>query len=107
LELRRKTWNDELRDLYRPHNIFRIVKCRTIRRAGYVARIGKTRNEQRILLGKRLEKRRCGKLKRRRQDEIKVGIRTTGCEMGSARNWLRIVSIDRLDNSTVETSRVG
>ena len=37
----RKLRNEELNDLYSSHNIFRVIKLRRIRWAGYVARIGR------------------------------------------------------------------
>jgi hypothetical protein len=48
----RKLHNEELRDLYSSPSIIRIIKCRRMRWAGHVARMGENRNEYRLLEGK-------------------------------------------------------
>jgi hypothetical protein len=45
--------NEELRDLYSPPSIIRIIKSSTMRWAGYVARMGEKRNTYRLLVGNR------------------------------------------------------
>jgi hypothetical protein len=47
----RKLHNEELRDLYSSPSIIRIVKSRTMRWAGHVARMGQKRNTYRLLVG--------------------------------------------------------
>jgi hypothetical protein len=48
----RKLHNEELHDLYSSQSIIRIIKARSIRWAGNVARMGEKRNEYRLLVGK-------------------------------------------------------
>jgi hypothetical protein len=45
----RKLHNEELRDLYSSSSIIRIIKSRTMRWAGHVARMGEKRNAYRLL----------------------------------------------------------
>jgi hypothetical protein len=47
----RKLHNEELRNVYSSPNIIRMMKSRTMRWAGHVARMGKRRNAYRILVG--------------------------------------------------------
>jgi len=47
----------------------------------FVARMGEVRNGYKILVGKSIEYRHCGKRKRVRQDNIKIDVREMGCEM--------------------------
>jgi hypothetical protein len=49
----RKLHNEELRDLYYPPSIIRIIKSRRMRWARHVARMGEKRNVYRLLVGKR------------------------------------------------------
>ena len=48
----RKLHNEELRDLYSLPNIVRLVKSRTMRLAGNVARMGEGRGVHRVIVGK-------------------------------------------------------
>jgi hypothetical protein len=48
----RKLHNEQLRNLYSPPNIIRMIKSRRMRWAGHAARMGETRNAYRILVGK-------------------------------------------------------
>jgi hypothetical protein len=48
----RKLHNEELHNLYSSPNINRMIKSRRMRWAGHVGRMGETRNEYRILVGK-------------------------------------------------------
>jgi hypothetical protein len=50
----RKLHNKKLHQLYRSLSDVRKVKYRSVRWAGYVAKMGYTRNAYRILVGKRL-----------------------------------------------------
>jgi hypothetical protein len=61
----RKLHNEELRDLYYSPSIIRIIKSKSIRRAGHVARKGKKRNAYRLLVGKPEGKRPLGRQRRR------------------------------------------
>jgi len=47
----RKLHNEELNDLYSLPNIVRVLKSRQMRWAGHVARMGKDRGVQRVLVG--------------------------------------------------------
>jgi hypothetical protein len=47
----RKLHNEELNDLYSLPNIVRVVKSRTLRWAGHVARMGEERGVHRVLWG--------------------------------------------------------
>jgi hypothetical protein len=47
-----KPHNDELHSLYSSPNIVRVIKSRTMRWAGHVARMGKGRDVYRILVGR-------------------------------------------------------
>jgi hypothetical protein len=48
----RKLRNEELHNLYSSPSIIRMIKSRTIRWAGHVARMGEKRNTYKILVGK-------------------------------------------------------
>jgi hypothetical protein len=48
----RKLHNEELRDLYSSPSIIRIIKWKRMRWAGHVARMGETRNVDRLLVEK-------------------------------------------------------
>jgi hypothetical protein len=60
--------------------IVRIVKYRKIRWAGNVARMRKTRNSYRILVGKPTGRRPLGRSRRRWEDKITIDFRKSGCE---------------------------
>jgi hypothetical protein len=47
----RKMHNEELHNLYSPSSIIRIIKSRSMRWAGHVARMGENRNVYRLLVG--------------------------------------------------------
>jgi hypothetical protein len=57
----RKLHNEELGDLYSSPSIIRIIKSRTMRWAGHVARTGEKRNAYRLLVGKPEGKRPLGR----------------------------------------------
>jgi hypothetical protein len=61
----RKLHNEEFRDLYSSPSIISIIKSRRMRLAGHVARMGKKRNENRLLVGKPEGKRPLGRPRRR------------------------------------------
>jgi hypothetical protein len=48
-------------------------------RAGHVARMGETRNTQRILMGKRHGKQPLGRLRSGWEDNIRMGFKEVGC----------------------------
>jgi hypothetical protein len=57
----------------------RVVKSRSMRLAGHVARLGEERGLYRVLVGKREGKRPLGKLRRRWEDNIKMDPQEVGC----------------------------
>jgi hypothetical protein len=74
----RKLNNEELRNLYSSRNIIRMITPRRMRWAAQVARMGETRIEYRILVGKPEGKRPLGRPTRRWVDNIKMDLRETG-----------------------------
>jgi hypothetical protein len=68
----RKLHVEELNDLYFLPNIVRVVKSRRMRWAGHVARMGKDRGVQRVLVAKPEGKRPLGRPRRRWEDNIKM-----------------------------------
>jgi hypothetical protein len=73
-----KLHKEELRDLYSSPSIIRIIKSRTMRCAGHVARTGKKRNAYRLLVGKPEGKRPLGRPRRRWVDNIKMNLLEIG-----------------------------
>jgi hypothetical protein len=71
----RKIHNEELHNLYSSPSIIRMIKLRSMRWAGHVARTGEKRNAYRILVGKLEEKRPLGRPRRRWVDNNKMGLR--------------------------------
>jgi hypothetical protein len=74
----RKLHNEELHNLYCSPNIIRMIKSRRMRWAGHVARMGKTRNAYRILVGKPEGKRPLARPRNSWVDNIKMGLREMG-----------------------------
>jgi hypothetical protein len=68
----RKLHNEELHDLYSSPSIIRIIKSRTMRWAGHVARMGEKRNAYRLLVGKPEGKRPLGRPRCRWVDNIRI-----------------------------------
>jgi hypothetical protein len=64
--------NKELYELYSSPSIFRIIKSRRTRWAGYVARMGEKRKSYRLLAGKPEGKRTIGRPRRRWVDNIRM-----------------------------------
>ena len=64
--------NEELHGLYRSSNIVNVIKSRRLRWAGRVARMEEGRSAFKILIGKPTEKRPLGRLRRTREDSIKI-----------------------------------
>jgi hypothetical protein len=74
----RKLHNEELHNLHCPPSIIRMIKSRTMRWEGHVARMGEKTNAYRILVGKPEGKRQLGRPRHRWVDNIKMGLRETG-----------------------------
>jgi hypothetical protein len=70
----RKLHNEELHNLYSSPSIIGIVKSRSMRWAGHVARMGEKRNVYRLLVGKPEGKRPLGRPRRRWIDTIKMDL---------------------------------
>ena len=76
----RKLHHEELTDLYFSPNIFRVIKSRRMRGAGYGAPMGESRRVCRVLMGKHEGKRPLGRPRRRWVDNIKMDFLEVGCE---------------------------
>jgi hypothetical protein len=70
----RKLHNKELHDLYSLPSIIRIIKSRTVRWAGHVARMEEKRNAYRLLVGKPEGKRPLGRPRLRWVDNITMDL---------------------------------
>jgi hypothetical protein len=93
----RKLHNEELHDLHSSPNIKRVIKSRTMRLAGHVARMGDGRGVYRVLMGKPEGKRPLGRPRRRWAQNIKMDLQEVGCrimdwiELAHDRNRLRVL----------------
>jgi hypothetical protein len=74
----RKLHNEELHNMYCSPCIIRIIKSRSIRWAGNVARMGEKRNAYRISVGKPEGKRPLRRYRCRWEDNIKIDLREIG-----------------------------
>ena len=74
----RKLHNEELNDQYSSPNIVRVIKSRRMKWAGHVAGMGKRRGVYSVLVGKPEGKRPLGRLRRRWEDSIKMGLKAVG-----------------------------
>jgi hypothetical protein len=74
----RKLHYEELHNLYSSPNIIRMITLRRMTWAGYIARMGGTRNGYTILVGKPEGKRPSGRPRRRWVDNIKIDLRGIG-----------------------------
>jgi hypothetical protein len=79
--------NDELHDLYSSPNIVRVIKSRSMRWAGHVARIGVGRCVYRVLVGKPEGKRPVRRPRRRWENNIKLDLREIRID---GANWIRL-----------------
>jgi hypothetical protein len=68
----RKLYNEELQNLYSSPSIIKMIKSRSLRWAGHVARMGEKRNAYSILVGKSEGKRPLGRSRRRWVDNTKM-----------------------------------
>jgi len=95
----RRMRNKELNDLYSSPNIVRVIKLRSMRWAGHVARMGEKKGVYRVLVGKPEGKRPLGRPRRRWVDNIRMDLQEVGCGymdwIGLAQNrdsWRTLVS---------------
>jgi hypothetical protein len=89
----KKVHNEELRELYSSPSIIRIIKSRSMRWAGHVARMEEKRNAYRLLVGKPEGKRPLGRTRRRWVDNIRMDLGEVGWGDGvmwTGLVWLRI-----------------
>jgi len=75
----RRLHNEELHDLYCSPNIMRVIKSRTMRWAGHVARMGEEMGVYRVLVGKPEGRRPLGGPRRRWVDNIRMDLQEVGC----------------------------
>jgi hypothetical protein len=83
----RKLHNDELHSLYSSHNIVRVIKARSMRWAGHVARMEEGRGVYRVLVGRPEGRRPLGRPRRRWEDNIKMDLSEIGFD---GANWIRL-----------------
>jgi hypothetical protein len=86
----RKLHNEELSDLYSLPNIVWVVKSRTMRWAGHVARMGKGRGVNRVLVGKAEERDHSGDLDVDGRIILRWTFRKWEGGVGTGWSWLRI-----------------
>jgi hypothetical protein len=79
--------NDELHNLYSSPNIVRVIKSRTMRWAGYVARMVEGRGVYRVLVGRPEGKRPLGRPRGSWEDNIKMDLREIGID---GANWIQL-----------------
>jgi hypothetical protein len=73
-----KLHNEKLHNLYSSPTIIRMINSRRMRWAGHVARMGKTRNAYRMLMGKSEGKEPLGRSRCRWVANIKIDLREDG-----------------------------
>jgi hypothetical protein len=79
--------HNELHSLYSSPNIVRLIKSRSMRWAGHVARMREGRSVYRVLVGRTERKRPLGRPRRRWEDNIKMDFREIGID---GANWIRL-----------------
>ena len=82
-----KLHNEELNDLYSSPSIVRVIKSRRLSWAGHVVHMGEMTGGCRVLVGKLEGKRPLGRFRRRREDNIKMGLQELGC---GGMNWIEL-----------------
>jgi len=75
----RRLHNEELSDLYSSPNIVRVIKSRSMRWAGHMARKGEERAVYRVLVGKPEGRRPLERPRRRWVDNIRIVLKEVGC----------------------------
>jgi len=83
---RRKSYNEQLSELYSLPNIVQVVKSR-MRWAGHVARMGEGRGVYRVLVGKPEGMSRLRRPRRRWEDNIKMDLQEVG---GACGDWMEL-----------------
>jgi hypothetical protein len=82
-----KLHNEELNDLYCSPNIVRVIKSRRTRWTGHVASMGENSDVFRVLVGKPEGKSSLVRLRRRKEDNIKMDFE----EFGWSTDWIDMV----------------
>jgi hypothetical protein len=78
----RRLHNGEVYDMYSSQNIIRTIKSNTYNEGSATCRTyGERRSAYRLLVGVPERKRRLGRPRRRREDNIKMGLQEVGWEM--------------------------
>ena len=83
----RKLHNKDLSDLYPLPSIVRVVKSKSMKWAGHVARMGEERVVYRVLVEKPGGKSPMGRPRHRWEDNIKMDLQEVG---GSCGNWMEL-----------------
>ncbi|KAJ4440144.1 hypothetical protein ANN_08282 [Periplaneta americana] len=78
---------DEQERIVENNHGYRNIKSRRLRWAGHVARMGKSRNAYRVLVGRPEGKRSLGRPRRRWEDNIKMDLREVGYD---DRDWINL-----------------
>jgi hypothetical protein len=73
-----KLLNEELHDLYSSPSIIRIIKSKSMRRAGHVTRMGGKRNAYKLLVGKPEGNRLLGRPRGRWLDNVRMDLVEVG-----------------------------
>jgi len=72
--------NEDLQNLYSLPNILRVMKSRNLRGVGHVTRVEEMRNAYNLVVGKPQGKRPLERPRQKREDNIKMALKETGCE---------------------------
>jgi hypothetical protein len=86
----KKLHNEELNDLYCPHNIVRVIKSRRMRWARYMAHMGEGRDVYIVLVGKPEGKRPFGRLGADGRITLRWIFRKRDEGVWTGSSWLRI-----------------
>jgi len=86
----RRLHNEELNDLYSSPNIVRVIKSRSTRWAGHVARMSEERGVYKVLAVKPERKRPLGGPRRRWADNIRMDLQEVDVGIWTGLGWPRI-----------------
>jgi hypothetical protein len=84
-----KLYNEELHDLYSSPAIVQVIKSRSMRWAGHVARMGKGRGLYRVLIEKPEGKKPLRRPRRRWEENVNMDLQEVGCGVWTGWSWLR------------------
>jgi hypothetical protein len=100
----RKLHNDELHSLYSSPNIVRVIKSRSLRWTGHVARMGEGRGVYRVLVGRPESKRPLGRPGRRWENNINLDLREIGIDES---NWIQLAQVRVQWRAFVNTDEIS